>query len=193
MRCWSTLICRPGLAGALLLATGTIGAADLTLRVDAGDPTRGRVHSDMTIVARPGPLTLVVAKWMPGEHSPSGPLDLMIGLEIRANGQRLAWTRDPLDMHALRIEVPADADHVEVSMDSALQTEKGFSEGASSTEQLAVIMWNERMLFPKGIDGETYTVAASMPSPRAGLTHRVRNRRSCPTAPCSSRNCRSRG
>src|SRR5512143_530344 len=119
----------------------------------------------MPRAAQPGPTALVVAQWMPGELSPSGPLDLMIGLEIRANGQRLAWTRDPLDMNALRVEVPAGADHVEVSMDSALQTETGFSEGASSTEQLAVIMWNERMLFPKGIDGETYTVVASMRIP----------------------------
>ena len=165
MRSWNTLTHRLGVAGALLLAAGALAAADLTVRLDASDPARGRTHSDMTIAAKPGPLTLVVAKWMPGEHSPSGPLDLMIGLEIRANGQRLAWTRDPLDMHALHVDVPAGADHIEVSLDSALQTEAGYSEGASSTEQLAVIMWNERLLFPKGIDAETYTAAASMRIP----------------------------
>jgi predicted metalloprotease with PDZ domain len=165
MRCWKTLTRGLGLAAANLLLAITAAAADLTVRLDASDPARGRVHSDMTIAAKPGPLTLVVAKWMPGEHSPSGPLDLMIGLEIRANGQRLGWTRDPLDMHALHVDVPAGADHIEVSMDSALQTEKGFSEGASSTERLAVIMWNERLLFPKGIDAETCTASASLRIP----------------------------
>jgi len=106
---------------------------------------------------------------MPGEHSPSGPLDLMIGLEIRANGQKLAWTRDPLDMNALRIEVPPGADRIEVSMDAALQTEEGYSEGASSTEQLLFLFWNERLLFPKGIDAEKYTATASLRVP-AGWT-----------------------
>jgi predicted metalloprotease with PDZ domain len=140
-------------------------AADLTVHVDASDPSRGRTHSEMTLAARPGPLTLVTAKWMPGEHSPSGPLDLMIGLEIRANGQKLAWTRDPLDMNALNIEVPPGADRIEVSMDAALQTEEGYSEGASSTEQLLFLFWNERLLFPKGIDAEKYTAAATLRVP----------------------------
>jgi predicted metalloprotease with PDZ domain len=150
---------------ALLFLARTSVAADMTVTLDASDPSRGRTHSDITIAAQPGPLTLVTAKWLPGEHSPSGPVDLMIGLEIRANGQRLAWTRDPLDMHAIRIDVPPGVDHVEVSLDAALQTEEGYSEGASSTERLAVLFWNERLLFPKGIDAGSYTVAASLRIP----------------------------
>jgi predicted metalloprotease with PDZ domain len=153
-----------GFAAFLLLAR-VCAAADMSVTLDASDPSRGRTHSEMTIAAQPGPLTLVTAKWMPGEHSPSGPVDLMIGLEIRANGQRLAWTRDPLDMHAIRLVVPAGADHVEVSLDAALQTEEGYSEGASSTEQLAFIFWNERLLFPQGIDAEKFSVAASLRIP----------------------------
>ena len=153
-----------GFATFLLLAR-VCAAADMSVTLDASNPSRGRTHSEMKIAAQPGPLTLVTAKWMPGEHSPSGPVDLMIGLEIRANGQRLAWTRDPLDMHAIRVVVPAGADHVEVSLDAALQTEEGYSEGASSTEQLAFISWNERLLFPQGIDAEKYTVAASLRIP----------------------------
>ena len=50
---------------------------------------------------RPGPLTLVFPKWIPGEHAPTGPIESMIGLVISANGQALAWTRDPLDIYAL--------------------------------------------------------------------------------------------
>ena len=155
----------PGLALVWMSGMHAAAAADLTLRVDASDPARGKTHSEMTIAAQPGPLTLVTAKWLPGEHAPSGPLDLMIGLEIRANGQKLAWARDPLDMHALRVDVPPGADRVEVSMDAALQTEEGFSEGASSTEQLLFLMWNERLLFPKGIDAERYTASATLRVP----------------------------
>ncbi len=148
-----------------LACTPALRAADMTVVVDASDPARGRTHSELRIAAQPGPLTLVTAKWMPGEHAPSGPLDLMIGLEIRAGGRTLAWTRDPYDMHALRVDVPAGADHVEVSLDAALQTEEGYSEGASSTEQLLFLMWNERLLFPKGVDAERYTVQATLRAP----------------------------
>ncbi len=151
---------------ALLGSVHAAQAADMSVFVDASDPARGRTHSEIRIAAQPGPLTLVTAKWMPGEHAPSGPLDLMIGLEIRANGQKLAWTHDPLDMHALRVEVPAGADHVEVSLDAALQTEQGYSEGASSTERLLFLMWNERLLFPKGIDAEHYTAQATLRVPQ---------------------------
>jgi hypothetical protein len=166
MRSWNKTACTAALACLCLACAGLAAAADITVRLDARDLARKRVHSDVTILASPGPLTLVSAKWMPGEHGPSGPLDVMIGLEIKANGQRLAWSRDPFDMHALRIEVPAGADRVEVSLDSALQTEDGhFSEGPSSTEQLAVISWNEVLLFPKGIDAEKITARATLRAP----------------------------
>ena len=51
-------------------------------------------------------------------------------------------------------------------MDCALQTEDGaFSEGPSATEQLAVISWNEALLFPKGIDAEKTTAVATLRAP----------------------------
>ena len=166
MPLWKTTACKAGLACVILAAAGVAAAADMTVRLDVRNLARKRVHSDVTIAATPGPLTLVFAKWMPGEHGPTGPLDVMIELEIRANGQRLAWTRDPFDMHAFRIDVPVGADRVEVSMDCALQTEDGgFSEGSSSTEQLAVISWNEALLFPKAIDAEKFTAIATLRVP----------------------------
>jgi predicted metalloprotease with PDZ domain len=166
MRSWNKMARNAGLACVILTGAGVAAAADITIRLDARDLARKRVHSDVTIAAKPGPLTLVFAKWMPGEHGPTGPLDVMIGLEIRAQGQRLAWARDPFDMHAFRIDVPAGADRVEVSMNCALQTEDGgFSEGPSSTEQLAVISWNEALLFPKGIDAEKTAAVATLRAP----------------------------
>ena len=56
---------------------------------------RKRVHTDLTLAVKPGPLTLVFPKWIPGEHGPTGPLDTLIGMTIRANGTQLSWARDP--------------------------------------------------------------------------------------------------
>src|SRR6185312_77367 len=87
----------------LLAAPALHAAAELTVRIDARDIARKRVHTDLTLAAKPGPLVLVYPKWIPAEHSPAGPLDSIIGLEIKANGTRLEWKRDPLDMFALAI------------------------------------------------------------------------------------------
>ena len=47
----------------------------ITLSVDASDVTRGVFHVTETIpVAAAGPLTLLYPKWLPGNHSDSGPI-----------------------------------------------------------------------------------------------------------------------
>jgi len=153
----------------LLLAGLSIGAAqatDLTVRVDAREVARKRVHTELTLAVKPGPLTLVYAKWMPGEHGPTGPLESMIGLEIKANGERLTWSRDPLDMYALRVAVPRSVNHLDVSMESGLATEGAGSTAApTSSAQLAIVSWNQFLLFPKGVDADKVSVSATIIAP----------------------------
>jgi predicted metalloprotease with PDZ domain len=149
-----------------LLLAGSIGvaqAADLTVRVDAREVARKRVHTELALAVKPGPLTLVYAKWMPGEHGPTGPIESMIGLEIKANGERLSWSRDPLDMYALRVAVPHGVDHLDVSIESGLATE---GEGPpTSSAQLAILSWNQFLLFPKGVDAGSVSVSATLIAP----------------------------
>ncbi|HTQ79306.1 MAG TPA: hypothetical protein VMM92_04875, partial [Thermoanaerobaculia bacterium] len=56
----------------------------ITLAVDATDAPRQILHSHAEMQAPPGPLTLVFAKWIPGEHAPSGPLTDIAGLHFQA-------------------------------------------------------------------------------------------------------------
>jgi predicted metalloprotease with PDZ domain len=162
---------RPGLLKGLVILTiassGALAqAAELTVRVDAREVTRKHVHTDMTLRAKSGPLTLVFAKWIPGEHGPTGPLETIIGLVIRANGEPLVWQRDPLDMYAISVTVPNGVAHLDISLDTGLATEGGvFSTGPTSSEQLAVLPWNEFVLFPKGRDAATITTEASVLAP----------------------------
>lgn len=154
----------------LACASGVARAADLDVRVDAREIARKRVHVQMSLAARPGPLTLVYAKWIPGEHGPTGPLESVIGLEIRANGERLAWSRDPLDMYAIRVTVPPGASRLEIALESGLATGgSGFTAAPTSTAELAVLSWNQFVLFPKGIDAARYQTSASLVAP-AGWT-----------------------
>src|ERR1700686_1699845 len=91
------------LVAALMLTTAVGQAADLRVRVDAREVARKRVHTDLTLAVHEGPLTLVFPKWIPGEHGPTGTLESIIGLVIRANGAPLAWRRDRRDMYAISL------------------------------------------------------------------------------------------
>ncbi len=82
----------------------------LLLDVDATDTERGIFRVKQTIpVAKAGPMALLYPKWLPGAHSPRGEIEKLAGLVIRANGKIVPWTRDPVDVFAFHIDVPAGA------------------------------------------------------------------------------------
>jgi predicted metalloprotease with PDZ domain len=155
--------CAAALAG---LLAGAVHAADLSVHVDARDVAARRIHTEIALTVKPGPLTLVYAQWIPGEHGPTGPIQSMIGLTIKAHGEALTWSRDPYDMYALRVTVPDGVDHLQIVMDSGLPTESGsFTAGPTNSAQVAVISWNEYLLFPKGIEADAVSVDASLLAP----------------------------
>ena len=157
----------PAMLAAVLLGVPAVSlAAELTVRVDAREVARKHLHTDLTLAVQPGPLTLVFPQWIPGEHEPSGPIDTLIGMVIRAGGQILTWRRDPVDMYAITVDVPAGATQLAISLDSGLPTGQGsFTAGPTSSEQLAVLSWNQVVLLPKGRDAETISTEASVLAP----------------------------
>ena len=124
----------------------------IKLNVDATEAARRIFHSRLAIPVEPGALMLLFPKWIPGEHAPSGPVTDLAGLRITAGGRELAWRRDDTDMYVLRCQVPAGTTALEVSFDflSAPSTATGFSAAASATSQLAVLSWNQLLLYPGG-------------------------------------------
>jgi hypothetical protein len=96
----------------------------LALDIDATDLAHRIFHAHERIPVQPGPLTLLYPRWLPGHHSPSGPIDKIAGLVFMANGQRLAWTRDPLDVYAFRLDIPTGVDTLEVAFDFLSPTDR---------------------------------------------------------------------
>src|SRR5262245_56457247 len=82
-------------------------AAGQRLHVDATDASRNILHSTVTIPVTPGAITLVYPKWIPGNHRPTGPIQNLTGLHIKAGAQELDWQRDLEDMWAFHVKVPA--------------------------------------------------------------------------------------
>ncbi len=139
----------------------------IALEVDAREAPRKIFHAKLKIPAKPGGLTLFYPKWIPGEHGPTGPIADVAGLKIAAGGKTIPWRRDPLNMYGLEIEVPAGADAVEVSLDFLSPAKTGgFSSGSSATANLALISWNQLLLYPKGANADetTYEVALELPA-----------------------------
>jgi predicted metalloprotease with PDZ domain len=154
----SLLLCTLAAAGA--------EASAIKVRLDARDVTRKRVHTEETLPVKAGPLSLVFPKWLPGEHAPSGPIESMIGLAIRAGGTPLAWARDPKDMYVFHLTVPRGVTQLDITLESGLATEGGGFTGApTSSSQLAVLSWNEFLLIPRGVDADTLAVSASVLAP----------------------------
>ncbi len=138
----------------------------IRLRVDATDAPRRLFHVRMTMPAKPGPVTLLYPEWIPGEHSPTGPIADLVGLKFQASGQSIPWKRDSVNMYAFHITAPAGATTLEVAFDFISAPESsGFSSGGSATTELAVLNWNQFLLYPQGAKPEQLQYQASLQVP----------------------------
>src|ERR1700704_2420309 len=121
-----------------LCAVAALGqsSSSIKLNVDSTDAPRSVLHTTLTIPVKPGPLTLFYPKWIPGEHSPTGPINDLVGLKISAKGQSIPWRRDDVEMFAFHCDVPARVNVLEVSFDDVSQPATPMS------ARLARIKWN---------------------------------------------------
>lgn len=153
---------------ALLLCVfaASLSAQTIRVAVDATDAARKLFHSHLTIPAAAGPMKLAYARWLPGEHGPTGPIGELVNVRITANGQRVAWTRDPRDMFVFHLDVPSGANEIEVDATYLAPTDRGsFTAGPSATPNLAVLGWNTVLLFPPGGDGDDLLVEGTIRMP----------------------------
>ncbi|MEA2568883.1 MAG: hypothetical protein QOI24_884 [Acidobacteriota bacterium] len=149
-----------------LLAATTLSAA--TVSVDATDVRRGVFHSHVSMPASAGAMTFVYPKWIPGEHTPTGPLMQMAGLHVYANGQELAWTRDPIEMFSFRVDVPAGATSIDVDFDYVSPSTvfgAGYGESPNATQHLAELLWNQLVVYPANVASDAISFEASVRLP----------------------------
>src|SRR5580658_6804676 len=149
------------------LASWSATPPTITLFVDATSTPRKIFHAKLKIPASAGDLTLYYPKWIPGEHAPDGPVIDLAGLKFTAGGKTLKWRRDLLDGFTIHVEVPAGENEVNAELDflSPATFEGGFSAGSSATDKMAVISWNQVLLYPKGWKSDDLTYVASLKLP----------------------------
>jgi len=150
------------------LSSWSVTPPTVTIFVDATSAPRKIFHAKLQIPASAGDLTLYYPKWIPGEHAPDGPVIDLAGLKFTASGKTLKWRRDLLDGFTIHVDVPAGENEVQVELDflSPAMFEGGFSAGSSATDKMAVISWNQVLLYPKGwkVDDLIYVATLKLPA-----------------------------
>src|SRR5215471_19477745 len=132
-----------------------------TLRVDASDAPRNILHSTVTIPVMPGALTLAYPKWIPGNHRPTGPIQNLTGLHIKAGSRDLEWQRDLVDMWAFHLQVPDGVHELQVSFDTLTYNGKS----SLSSSKVLDLLWNQVILYPEGTETNKVEVAPSIRLP----------------------------
>ncbi|WP_322964788.1 M61 family metallopeptidase [Sphingomonas fuzhouensis] len=155
----------------------------IKLVVDATDTNRGIFRVKETIpVAKAGPMALLFPKWLPGAHSPRGEIEKLAGLVIRSNGRILPWTRDPVDVFAFHIDVPAGAQQLDLEFQflSATKPDQGR---IAVTPTMISLQPNSVSLYPAGyytrqipiqmtaIFPTGWTAAGAVPAKASGSTY----------------------
>jgi len=152
---------------AILPSAFAQNATSIRLSADLRDAPRRIFHAHLELPVKPGPMTLLYPKWIPGEHAPDGPITDLVGLKVTANGKTIPWRRDNVDMFMFHMEVPNGASMLEADYDYLSPAAgEGFSAGPSADQVLSVLEWNLLVLYPAGTPTDALTYQASLRLPQ---------------------------
>lgn len=166
----------PGRAADALPSPAPVPIAQVAAPRDIAYPGTLRLHVDATNIAQriftvratipasPGPMTLLYPQWLPANHAPRGPIDRLAGLVVGAGGQRLTWRRDPVDVFAFHVDVPAGAAALDLEYQFLTPTAGGQGRTVVTPEMLN-LQWNAVVLYPAGYYASRIPVEASVKLP----------------------------
>jgi predicted metalloprotease with PDZ domain len=165
-RSWLILLTIAFLLSVTFPVTAQDARKPTRLSVDLRDAAKHIFHAKLAFPATAGPITLVYPKWIPGEHSPVGPIVNVTGLSFRAGGNEIEWRRDDVDMFAFHCQVPPGASELEVALDYVSPSgPTPGRENPSATAQLAILNWYTVLLYPQGAKSDDLTYTASLRVP----------------------------
>ncbi len=122
-------------------------AGTISLGVDLTNVNDRVLNVHETIPVKPGEMILLYPQWLPGNHSPSNPVGNLAGLVVKANGERIPWLRDPVNMWAFHVDVPKAASALDLNFQYLAPLRP--QQGRIST-RIADLTWNSVLLYPAG-------------------------------------------
>jgi predicted metalloprotease with PDZ domain len=155
------LLCRtPLLLTALLSASAAFAQPATTpiqITADLSEAPRHLFHAELEIPVKPGPVTLITPKWIPGNHRPTGPVDDITGVVFTADGKTLPWRRDNEDLYEFHVTIPAGVTTLHAHLDCIAP--------ARVTTKMAVLEWEKLLLYPANTPGKDITIQPSLTVP----------------------------
>ena len=137
---------------------------EIRLSVDASDTGRRIVHVHETVTGIGADTALLYPKWLPGKHSPEGPIDRLAGIKISAQGAPVAWTRDPVEIYAFHVHAAPGVKAVDIDFDylSPTSSKVGVEE---ISRDLLMLQWNALLLYPAGYFARQIPVEVNLKLP----------------------------
>jgi predicted metalloprotease with PDZ domain len=130
--------------------------APIRITADLSEAPRKLFHAEVDLPVTAGPLVLTTPRWIPGEHRPSGPVADITGVVFTVNGKTLPWRRDDVDLYEFHLTIPAGATSLHAHLDCIT---------TSVTNNLAVLEWEQLLLYPAGIPVRGIPIQASVHVP----------------------------
>jgi predicted metalloprotease with PDZ domain len=134
----------------------------IRIEVDATDIERHIFQVRETIPVGGGePLVLLYPEWLPAFHADYGRVENLAGLKIHANGVRLEWFRDPVNVYAFHVDVPDDVTTLELEFQFVSAVDKAHGRIVMTPEMLN-LQWLRAVLYPAGHFARQITVQPSI-------------------------------
>jgi predicted metalloprotease with PDZ domain len=140
----------------LVAASAFAQKPPIQITADLSEAPRKLLHAELEIPVSAGPLVLTTPKWIPGHHSPSGPVADITGVVFTADGKTLSWRRDDVDLYEFHLTIPAGVNSMHAHLDSI---------ASNFGNNLAVLEWEKLLLYPAGIPVREIPIQAAVNVP----------------------------
>ncbi|KUO54439.1 MAG: peptidase M61 [Sphingomonadales bacterium BRH_c42] len=143
----------------------------ITLDIDASDTARGvyRVTQVIPVAPGTGELTLLYPEWLPGNHAPRGPVNLVSDIRFFADGKPVEWQRNPIDVYQFDLALPRGTR--EVTARFVHTSPVTGSEGRiTMTQEMLNLQWEKMSFYPAGHYTRRIAVKPSVTMPEGWST-----------------------
>ncbi len=121
----------------------------IELTVDATDVHRRIFNMHERIPVAGKEVTLLYPEWLPGTHSPTGPISDLAGLITKVDGKRVDWVRDRVHVYAFHVPVGAGAKNLDVDF-QYLAPQRPEQGRITVSDKMMDLSWNTVVVYPAG-------------------------------------------
>ena len=145
------------LASTLFTTAAFAQKTPITITADLSEAPRKLYHAEIDLPVKSGPATFITPQWIPGNHAPTGPAAHITGIVFTANGQRLPWRRDDVNLYEFHVDVPAGVTSIHAHLDAIVSDRM--------SKQMACLEWERLMMYPAHIPTKEIAIQPNVTVP----------------------------